>query len=77
MRKGFLLAFLPALAVAACGQPSGAKPADQTKTAIIVAETPAEVGTIASILSYSGSVTPRWTINWRRPRPTWARPRPN
>src|SRR5579884_154329 len=63
MRKGFLLAFLPALAVAACGQPSGAKPADQTKTAIIVAETPAEVGTIASILSYSGSVTPRWTVS--------------
>ncbi|HLY65210.1 MAG TPA: biotin/lipoyl-binding protein, partial [Chloroflexota bacterium] len=51
---------IPALALAACGQPASSAP---TKNAISVAETPAITGSVASVFSYSGSVTPRWTVS--------------
>jgi HlyD family secretion protein len=55
------LALAPLLALAACGRPSTA---DQpAATVVSVAETAAQVGTIASVLSYSGSVSPAWTVS--------------
>jgi HlyD family secretion protein len=58
---GGLVALIPTLVLAACGQT--AKPVDQSKTAITVAETPATTGGIASVFSFSGAVTPQWTVS--------------
>ncbi|HLG73332.1 MAG TPA: efflux RND transporter periplasmic adaptor subunit [Chloroflexota bacterium] len=65
VHKRFAMAFsaIPLLALAACGQAAGPNPGQQAKNVITVAETPATVGSIASVLSYSGSVNPRWTVN--------------
>ncbi|MBV9120014.1 MAG: efflux RND transporter periplasmic adaptor subunit [Chloroflexi bacterium] len=59
MLGGAMLA-APALLLAACGAPPASQP---VKTVISVAETPAQTGTIASQLGYSGSVTPAWTVS--------------
>ncbi len=59
---GIALGLIPMLALAACGQAAAPKSSDQGKSVITVSETPASLGTIASLLSYSGSVTPRWTV---------------
>ncbi len=54
---------LTAIALAGCGQVAGSAAGEQAKNVITVAETPAIVGNVASLLSYSGSVAPRWTVN--------------
>ncbi|MBV8084483.1 MAG: efflux RND transporter periplasmic adaptor subunit [Chloroflexi bacterium] len=48
------------LSLAACGAAATPTPSNNV---IAVAETPATNGTIASVLSYSGSVNPAWTIS--------------
>ncbi len=58
-----MLALVPVVTIAACRAPSNGPTATPTRNVITVAEAPATVGSIASILSYSGSVTPRWTVN--------------
>ncbi|MGH2461076.1 MAG: efflux RND transporter periplasmic adaptor subunit [Chloroflexota bacterium] len=58
-----ILAVVPVLALAACRAPANGPQTPTAKNAITVAETTATVGSIASILSYSGSVTPRWTVS--------------
>ncbi len=64
-KRAALLAsgLVPALALAACGQAATPGSSDQGKSVITVAETAATVGSISSVLSYSGSVTPRWTVS--------------
>ena len=49
------------LALAACGQATKASTAAQN--VITVAETPARLGTISAVSSFSGSVSPRWTVS--------------
>jgi HlyD family secretion protein len=58
-----VLSLIPAVTLAACGQAATPKASDQGKSVITVSETAASVGSISSILSYSGSVVPRWTVN--------------
>src|SRR6185437_11290035 len=58
-----ILALVPVVTIAACRAPSNGPTATPARNIIAVAEAPATVGSIASVLSYSGSVTPRWTVN--------------
>lgn len=60
---GVLFGLTPMLALAACGQAATPAASGASKSVITVAETPASLGSIASVQSYSGSVTPRWTVN--------------
>jgi len=48
------------LLLAACGQAAAPKPSNNV---ITVAEAPANLGTVNSTFSYSGSVTPKWTVS--------------
>lgn len=60
---GLTLTILITLAVTACGQPPAPGLDASSKNVIAVSETPATLGTISSVLSFSGSVSPRWTVN--------------
>ncbi|HVA23528.1 MAG TPA: efflux RND transporter periplasmic adaptor subunit [Chloroflexota bacterium] len=60
---GMALSLVPMLALAACGQAAAPQPSGAGKSVITVSETQASTGSIASLLSYSGSVTPRWTVS--------------
>ncbi|MBV8087601.1 MAG: efflux RND transporter periplasmic adaptor subunit [Chloroflexi bacterium] len=57
------LMVVPMLVLAACGQAGGATPSASVNSVITVSETPATSGTISSVVSYSASVTPRWTVS--------------
>ncbi len=63
MTKCFIAAMAASattLLLASCGQATAPKP---SANVITVAEAPANLGTVNSTFSYSGSVTPKWTVS--------------